>query len=236
MTSTARSSSGHGGQMLFLVGHGLQTPLSAIRWGCSRLRKMSKGLSKEQQHVLGSIQSQAKVLSGMVNALLLVARVEDGTYDSRQQDIYLHDFLKSFGPFKEMFPGKTSRVTCPKDFRIRTDRGVLESLLEAVSVVIGTASDQHKGLRIQVKEEGRNFTMHFLPEIELSLLRDASSLSGDAAGHMVGGAPGLMLSVISSLSGYLGGFIQVKNHGDAHHVLVLQLPVRHAASSSAAPS
>ena len=105
MAPTPRSASKNHGQMLFLVGHGLQTPLSAIRWGCSRLKKMSKKMTKQELHVIEGIQSQSKVLSGMVNALLLVARVEDGSYAGRPQEIYLYDFLKSFPSLKEIFPG-----------------------------------------------------------------------------------------------------------------------------------
>jgi K+-sensing histidine kinase KdpD len=220
------------GQMLFLVGHGLQTPLSAIRWGCSRLQKMGKGtMTKEQLEVLTGIHHEAKILSGMLNALLLVARVEDGTHEPKQQDIYLHDFLMSFGPFKHLFPDKAVRVSCPKDLMLRTDRILLESLLEAVSVVIGSASESKKGLVITVAHTKGDCVLSFSPDIELSFLRDLeATMVSDV--QIVGGTPGLMLSVIASLSNALGGTIDVLQHGKEHHLLSLHLPFRHTVPST----
>lgn len=227
------TTSGNRGQMLFLVGHGLQTPLSAIRWGCSRLKKISKRLTKEEAHVLENIQTQAKVLADMVNALLFVARTEDGTYSARLQDIYLHDFLVSFAPLKEVFPDRMVHVSCPEDLLIKADRKALECLLEAVSVIMGSGSDKKNDLTIEVQTKGRKgyVSMNFLPELELSFLRDASVLENGSSPQIVGGTPGLMLSVITSLCKFMGGFVHVKKQGESHHLLSLELPMQSVAST-----
>ncbi len=215
------------GQMLFLAGHGLQTPLSAIRWGCSRLGKTArKKMNAEECRLLDGIQHEARLLSGMLNALLLVAKTEEGTFSAREQDIYLRDFLTSFSPLRDLAGGKTPRIACPKDLRIRADRAVLETVFQAIVVILESSGPLTGGVRVKVDEKDGECFVHILPPIELSFLREVPlSVQLQDSPQLVGGAPGLMLSILMSLCGILRGGIDVAPEGKRTHVLTLRLPV-----------
>ncbi len=222
-----------GNRMLFLIGHGVQSPLSAIRWGCSRLEKMTKStLTKEQGAVLGEISAEAKILSGMLHSLLLVAKVDDGSYAARPQSVYLCDFLKSFRPLKEIDLTQLPQIVCDESLMLEVDRGILEAMFEAVAVIMGTTAEKGKPVTLTVVADEAECHISMLPALELSFLKDVQSAGVTLAPEpMVGGEAGLMLSVLASLCRSAGAAITLKKKGKAHHLLTLSLPLRSAPPS-----
>ncbi len=108
----------------------------------------------------------------MLSSLLLVSRVEDGTYRMREQDIYLRDFLVFFPPLRELFPGCPPQIACPEHLMVRADRDMLGCLFQAVAVILATAAPAGETVHMQVMGDGNECQIHILPAIELSFLRD----------------------------------------------------------------
>jgi K+-sensing histidine kinase KdpD len=203
----------------------LQSPLSAIRWGCARLKKTGGTLSAEQTRLVDGIARESKLLSRMIEALLLLARVEEMAHQPRVEDIFLRDFLVSYPPIKELFPDTEIRVLCPEDAHIETDRTLLETLFESMAVVIATAAPAGTALELQVSVDGGQYLIEFQPAVELSFLRDFSVESAGKDAQLVGGVPGLMLSLATSFAAFLGGKLTVQPGKDKMYSVSVSLPV-----------
>lgn len=193
-------------KMLFLASHGFQTPISAIRWGSGRLKKMLDDLKPVERALLDGIQQQAKLLSEMFDALLLLAKVEDGIHESRLQDIYLKDYFEE--RLKQLPPEIVFELSCPDDARLRVDRTAFESVTQALLNVIASAGGGSRPLMVDVvmAPEERRCDMTFRAPLSFSLIEPDAALTTPAdPKRIVGGVPGLMLAVASSLVSFLGG-------------------------------
>lgn len=196
--------------MLFLASHGLQTPLSAIRWGCGRLRRMCAQLSGEQTQLVDSIQAQAKLLSDMFNALLLLAKFDDGALEVRLQDIYLRDYLTA-PALQDCAGGVSLQVSCDDDARLRIDRTVFDGIMRAlvVAVVTGRKGDGPVSVEVTFSHNPSVCILTFAAPLELSLVEEPGREMRESDARMVGGTPGVMLAVASSLATALGGTLEV---------------------------
>lgn len=213
-----------GGKMLFLVSHGLQSPLSAIRWGCGRLKRMAKNLSAEERKVLDDIHGNAKLVSEMVDALLLLAKLDDGVYVPRLEDIYLKDLLLT--GFLELPTGAAPAVVCDDALRLRTDRTIFEASARALFIAAVSAAGD-KEVAIEAMITGDSVTIAFNGPLHLSLVEDAESPEMPASlRRIVGGVPGMMLAVAAGLATGVGGTVEA--HEDRG--ITLRLPVKSSVS------
>ncbi len=210
--------------MLYLASHGLQTPISAIRWGCGRLKRMAAGLPPEQRQIVEDVQEQAKLLSRMFEALLLLAKVEDGTHISALQDIYLHDFLQTVVAASALPQDVSWKLSCPDDLRLRTDRALLTALTEALLLVVAYGARGQRTVHVTIARHGTPqeciVTIH--APLQLALVEDAAIARQEDGQRIVGGVPGVMLSVAAALASALGGSLQV--HDECKIVLKLPSP------------
>ena len=206
-------------KMLFLASHGFQSPISAIRWGCGRLRKMAHDMPPAQQELVDGMQRQAKTLSGMFDALLLLAKVEDGVHVPRMQDIYLKDFFLHSARLQDLSGDISVEVTCPDDARLRTDRTIFESVIQAALMAIDTAGGGPRSLAIDITLGGGACSIILNAPLEFSLVEDEGT-----RGKIVGGVPGLMLAVASSLTAAVGGSLDAKEGPKGHIHVRLPAP------------
>jgi signal transduction histidine kinase len=214
MNNRPTSKASQGKSMVFLASHGLQTPLSAIRWGIGRLKHMSKGLSPEQAAIVDGVHGQAKLLSQMFDSLLLLAKVDEGTpWQRKKEDIYLRDFFLTLEETKNLPPDLTLALDCADDLRLRIDRKIFDGIVHALLIVASTGARMPKQalpVKVEIDTDEELCTITFAAPLQLSLVEDVEMGTVDPDARMiVGGVPGLMLSVASSLSNAIGGHVDV---------------------------
>lgn len=214
--------------MLFLVSHGLQTPLSAIRWGCSRLRRSGDNLTKQQQTILDEVQEHSRILSLMFDILLLLAKLEEGVSIPNIQEIFLYDFLQSSERLKDVPKGKQVEVTCSQELMLRIDRTILTSIIDALLLAVAT-SNREKNIRISVTEQKDQNTCTLTIEtpLYLSVLQEMlKPEEPEKKQRIVGGVPGFLLAVIAALAKNAGGNLTSKQDADIITSLTLTLPLQ----------
>jgi signal transduction histidine kinase len=220
--------------MLLLAGHALHSPLSVIRWGCARLKKTpGMALSSQQQRVIDGIQQEARLLSRIIDVLLVTSRVQQQLQKMHPKEMQLQSVLAAtLTP--ELLSGRDIAITCPAQLMVFADDAVAESLLTSLGLLLVTAATHSQPLRLEVSQEGEVCEVRAFPPLQFSVLRDPSLLSDDTdTGELVGGVPGLMLSLLPVLSLALGWTFDVREHGPTQHVLSLRIPVREHAVSPA---
>ncbi len=213
-------------KMMFVASHGLQTPLSAIRWGSSRLKKTNTGaFTQEQAHLIDGIAENAKTLSRMLDTMLILAKVEEGSYQANPQKIYLQDFLASF----------TQKFELPKDFAVdlrasdddillMVDRGILETIVQALMIAVVSSAQPSTRIAVHCMEDAGTIRIEMHCPLQLSLLSSVRAGTDDQQLHqLVGGPTGLMLSIAHSLAHCLAGSVELIDRGDGEYVVVLGL-------------
>ncbi len=213
--------------MLFLASHGLQSPLSAIRWGTARLKKLGKDLPKEQQEVIENIQKESKLLSQMFDWMLLLAKVEEGAHVANQQEVFVKDFLSSPDRLKDLPRPFALAVSCPDDLALRIDRTLFESVVQALLLVVSVGSAATKA-SVTVEEEDDLCAITVSAPLALLLLQQTEMPAGADQRRIVGGAPGFLLAVSASLSAALGGELTPSSEGDAVTGMTFRVPLRPA--------
>jgi K+-sensing histidine kinase KdpD len=211
-------------KMLFLVSHGLQTPLSAIRWGCGRLKKTGSNLTTDQMALVDGVQQQTRVLSSMFDMLLLLAKVEEGVHISTLQQLYLSEFLESPDRQKNNPREFTVAVTCPDSCVVKVDRVIFASIIDALFLVLSLSSAED-AIPIDVRVEDTTCVMTFTAPMQLSVLEESvESLPGVPKNRIVGGIPGFLLAVASSLLQSMDGTLE-SSHEETPRTLTLRLPI-----------
>lgn len=104
--------------LLRAVSHDLRTPLTTIYGSSSAIVENYKGLSEEQVLKLaGGIKEDAEWLIGMVENLLSVTRVEEGSVELKKELVMLEELIDSvLVRFKRKFPNQRIEIEIPDEF------------------------------------------------------------------------------------------------------------------------
>ncbi len=213
-------------QFLFLASHGLLSPISAIRWGAHRLKRtQAAAFSKEQNDLINHIYINAKVLSKIFGSMLLLARNEDQTYTMQPERVSLHEFLKSQAKDWEEVSGRKARIVCDDHVTLSIDREMLETIFEDLFAVFSEAGPSKQGVKIEVQALAGRVQVAFFSPLELPFLQSVQTLDRKAEVRpVVGGTPGLLLSLTQSLIGFLDGGLEMQEAGNNVYKIVATLP------------
>lgn len=104
--------------LLRAVSHDLRTPLTTIYGSSSAIVENYKDLSEEQVLKLaGGIKEDAEWLIGMVENLLSVTRVEEGSVELKKELVVLEELIDSvLVRFKRKFPNQRIEIEIPDEF------------------------------------------------------------------------------------------------------------------------
>src|SRR3989338_4079456 len=116
---------------LFLQSHGLRDPLTAIRWGSHRLKKEKMLTPAQHDYLVDEIFANSKVLTTMVESMVLLAEVENGLHKKNQQEVCLRSLLSSLTAEFSHLKGNAWKVQSPH-LHVRSDRRILEALLRSL--------------------------------------------------------------------------------------------------------
>jgi K+-sensing histidine kinase KdpD len=214
-------------EFLFLASHGLLSPISAIRWGCNRLKRTdTKKLSKEQRDILDHIYGNARVLSKLFASMLLLARNEDRTYPLREEPVAIKPLLQAGARDWEELSKGTVHLKEVGMLKARTDGGILETIIQNVFTVFAEASTEPKSLHISgVMGDDGLAEIVFESTMELPFLQSVRTIDNlSESKPIVGGTPGLMLSLSHALVGFLDGTLEMREATEDSYVIVLRVP------------
>jgi hypothetical protein len=193
--------------ILFLAGHGLRTQLSTLRWASSRLRKSSATLTKEQRHLAEEIYDHTRILTTAMNAMLLLNRLEGREYAPRPETIDLLPVLQAAGGAQE-HPSAEWTFSCEPGVAVRADRSVLDHLFACLGVLCVQATTEPRKIFVSVQAGDRSVQLHMHARWELPLLVPGAADPGDAS--ILGGTPGLMLSMAREMARFLQGSVELE--------------------------
>lgn len=212
-------------EFLVLASHALQTPLSGIRWGLSRLHKSEKdSWTQEQKKLLAHIDADAHTLSRLLQSLILVTRAGDSQYVAQPQSVDLSVLLDALVA-KAKAEGSTLIVAKSDVANVLVDMQLLEGILQNLLGVFLEAQADNQSIQVSLSSESGMTSIHFDAPLEFPLI-DSDSVAGShvQTGQIVGGTAGLMLSMAQALAQVMHGTVEMEPMDDGMYRIDVQLP------------
>ena len=214
--------------ILRAVSHDLRTPLTAISGTVSVLLE-SPEVSEKNLAMLSDIKQDADSLIVMVENLLSVTRVQDGTMPLKKREDLLEEVAgDALLTVRRRFPDCKVELELPEDILyLPMDsllvRQVMVNLLE--NAIRHSGDREHIVLRlyrredwavVEVRDRGRGLSPEVLQAVRTG---EAMPLTGDATRGM-----GIGLSVCQSIIKAHGGLFTADNHPEGGAVFRFDLP------------
>ena len=221
-------------EILNIVSHEFRTPLSMIAGYVQALRRKTWGdVTTEQSEVLGKILQESDNLTGIVNEVLDVTRIEAGDLPLRRERVPLSDYLreieKKFAPSQK----SVSLIWAIPDGLpdISTDREKLTVVLQ--HLINNALKFTEKG---EVRVTAREVRSRQAVEIEvkdtgIGIPRDALDLifekfqQVDPSSTRTHGGMGLGLYIARVFTDLLDGTLKVESEPNRGSTFTLSLPV-----------
>ncbi|WP_284044932.1 sensor histidine kinase [Paractinoplanes maris] len=216
--------------------HELRTPLAAIRGYAELSRRSRAAVPDEIAHVLGRVESEAKRMTGLVEDLLLLARLDSGrplAHDPVDLSMLVVDTVSDA---HAAGPRHNWQLDLPEEPVIVIGDGarlhqVLANLLanarthtpEGTEVTVGVSSTGGSAV-LQVTDAGPGIPADLQPHIFERFAR------GDSSRSRAAGSTGLGLSIVHAVVTAHGGQVSMESH-PGRTVFTVQLPLGHPASA-----
>ena len=218
--------------LLRAVSHDLRTPLTSIVGSASAILENDALLPPQQKTaLLRNVRSEAQWLIRMVENLLSITRMGDGTARLSKELEAAEEVLSSVaGKFQQRFPGIQLTLTAPREaLFVPMDailiEQVLMNLLENAaahgqsSAILLSAERQSAGAVFTVRDNGLGIPEEILPEI-FSPALPGKLHAGDDRRNM-----GIGLSVCSSIVKAHGGSMSACNVREGGAMFRFTLPM-----------
>lgn len=225
--------------------HELRTPLAAIRGYAELTRRVPEPIPADVEYALSRVESEATRMSGLVEDLLLLARLdsEGGPADQGEEDVDLTGLLvDAVSDARVAGPDHRWELALPPEpLVVRGDRGrlhqVVANLLSnarvhtppgtTVTATLGPAVVQGgEGVRLTVSDDGPGIPPELLPYVFERFRR------GDTSRSRTAGSSGLGLAIVAAVVHAHGGRVGAASV-PGRTELIVELPVRTAATVSA---
>ena len=221
-------------EILNIVSHEFRTPLNVIGGYAQALRDNTWGdVSTEQGEVLGKILHESENLTGIVNEVLDVTRIEAGEITLQREEIPLSDYLRELE--KKIAPSQmpvSLHWIIPDELpKISTDRGKLTIILQHlinnalkftvkgdVWVTARMVSSQ-KRVEIEVKDTGIG-----IPRESHGLIFEKFQQVDPSSTRSYGGM-GLGLFIVKVFTELLEGTLKVDSTPTQGSTFTLSLPI-----------
>ena len=226
---------------LTTMSHELRTPLNSVI-GFSEVLSSSKKLSERERRYAAHIQTSGKMLLGMINDILDLAKIESGNMEIHAEEFSIWDVVEGLGTM-------TRPMAEQKNIQLRTE------IAPDVPVVV-----QDPGKIQQILYNLLSNALKFTPEggaVTLSVMATDSDLKIDVADTGIGIAPedrdrifekfrqgvngmreadsaltrqytgsGLGLSIVRELCRMLGGEVSLESELGKGSTFTVRLPLR----------
>jgi signal transduction histidine kinase/tetratricopeptide (TPR) repeat protein len=214
-------------EFVAMVSHELRSPLTSILGYCSTmLRHWNKVDDDRKRDFVDIIERQSRRLSGLVNDLLEMSRIESGRLDTRLQPMPIRPLIEELAAeFRERLP--ELRVAGDVDTHVVADadhlRRVLINLLDnaikygeqPVSVEVTTDSGV---VEIAVRDSGPGVDPDFRSQLFLKFAQASMGVTRNATGT------GLGLSIVKGLVEAMAGTVRYEPPASRGGAFVVVLP------------
>jgi signal transduction histidine kinase len=210
-----------------MVSHELRSPLTSILGYCSTMmRHWDKVDDERKRSFIDIINRQSQRLSGLVNDLLEMSRIESGKLDTRLQPMPLRPLVEELaGDYRERI--RELRVSGDVDAHVVADvehlRRVLINLLDnaikygapPVSIDVVAETDV---VVVAVRDSGAGVDEEFRPRLFEKFAQASSGSTRNATGT------GLGLSIVKGLVEAMSGEVVYEPPGARGGAFVVTLP------------
>ncbi|MEV6453377.1 HAMP domain-containing sensor histidine kinase [Streptomyces anulatus] len=242
--------------------HELRTPLASIR-GYAELTRRATGSRESPEpdpvtrHALGRIESEADRMTGLVEDLLLLARLDSGrplSYGSTDLLPLVVDAISDARAADQGAPGQDARHRWrlelpaePVTVRADPDRfqQVLVNLLAnarthtppGTTVTVSVRPPVRAGGRVtlEVRDDGPGIPAELLPHVFERFARGDASRSRGAGTGTATGSTGLGLAIVQAVVSAHGGSVRVDSE-PGRTVFVIELPAEADEARHAGPA
>ncbi|MFD5769488.1 sensor histidine kinase [Streptomyces sp. NPDC127049] len=224
--------------------HELRTPLASIRGYAELTRRGREECGPDTRHALGRIESEATRMTGLVEDLLLLARLDAGRPLSYEPTDLVPLVVDAVGDVRAAGPGHHWRLELPGEDgtpAVRADparvQQVLLNLLANArthtppgTTVTARVRGEGAAVVVEIEDDGPGIPPELLPTVFERFAR------GDASRSRQAGSTGLGLAIVRAVVVAHGGEVTVDS-GPGRTVFRVRFPAAAPASQdSAAPA
>jgi PAS domain S-box-containing protein len=145
-------------EFMSLASHQLRTPITIIRWGMGRLEKRLKDtISPKDLAFFRQSYDAAVRMSGTINTMLQISRIEAGEMTVQKVDVDLCAFIERLADrFRPLAVSKRQTLVCacPAGTRVRTDPDLLEQLADNLLSNAVKYTPEKGSVRAEVRPRG----------------------------------------------------------------------------------
>ena len=224
--------------------HELRTPLASIRGYAELTRRGGERLPPDVAHALSRVESEAIRMTGLVEELLLLARLDDGRPSARTAVDLSRLLVDALSDAHAAGPGHQWQLELPEEpVEVCGDEPQLHQIIAnllanarvhtpvatTVTVRLSLASAEAV---LEVTDDGPGITPELLPEVFERFARGDGSRS-----RGTGGSTGLGLSIVAAVVTGHGGRVEVRSEpGQTRFTIYLPRDQVAARTSSATSS
>jgi two-component system, NarL family, sensor histidine kinase BarA len=225
---------------LATMSHELRTPLNSII-GFSEVLSGSDQLNERQKRYAANIQTSGKMLLGMINDILDLAKIESGKMEVRTEDFSIRDVCEALATLaRPIAERKNIDLECRLDEAIplmRQDPGKLRQVL--YNLLSNAIKFTPEGGRVSLKAhaEGR-FVVISVADTGIGIAEEdretifekfrqaAKPGQGDGVLTREHQGTGLGLSIVRELTKLLGGDVQLDSRPGQGSTFTIRIPLQ----------
>ncbi|MFF2778607.1 sensor histidine kinase [Streptomyces sp. NPDC058052] len=197
--------------------HELRTPLASIRGYAELTRRGREECGPDTRHALGRIESEATRMTGLVEDLLLLARLDAGRPLSYETTDLVPLVVDAVGDARAAGPGHHWRLELPGEDgppAVRADPARLQQVLLNLlanarthtppgTTVTARVRGEGAAVAVEVEDDGPGIPPELLPAVFERFAR------GDASRSRQAGSTGLGLAIVRAVVAAHGGEVTV---------------------------
>ena len=221
-------------EFMTIASHQLRTPLTAIRWALSSLKR--ENLPEEQRTLVQTAHETSTHMAVTIRRMLMISRLEEGGTDPDIAEVDLPKVLEKIARLHDTHRQRNGLelvIRCPQHLRVRTDEQLLIEILDnflsnaykytpkggKVSV---EAMKEGEKIRIDVADTGYGIPLAEQKRIPEKFFRASNIASPVEAGTGIG------LYMVYNIVRLIGGtisFVSEENKGTTFTLLLPSHPL-----------
>jgi two-component system, NarL family, sensor histidine kinase BarA len=225
---------------LATMSHELRTPLNSII-GFSEVLSGSDQLNERQKRYAANIQSSGKMLLGMINDILDLAKIESGKMEVRTEDFSIRDVCEALATLaRPIAERKNIDLECRLDEAIplmRQDPGKLRQVLYNLLSNAIKFTPEGGRVSLRAQPEGR-FVVISVADTGIGIAEEdretifekfrqaAKPGQGDGVLTREHQGTGLGLSIVRELTKLLGGDVQLESRPGQGSTFTVRVPLQ----------
>ena len=205
---------------MYLVSHGLRTPVTAIRWGLEMLEKERIGKVNPQQHMLlNELHETSKELTTILRSMLLYFRINRGDFSFDFQKVGIKEILDACAETHMDFIQEHTinfSISCPDDAYAFSDSRLLQVVIMHLFSICIYGLSGHQNFSVEVTNEDEKVFVRFLASnLELPVLQHyGENKPSDHDESCLGGTPGLLIHLSEEIADSVGSKVRLKKGSD----------------------